>query len=429
MRVLWALLHGLVVAGCLVSLWLLPRGFPISHAKFWANQIAPWIGILIASVGLVAVVRANRRALVLLGGAFSAATLGLAIGFATSHSSATPGWVLCASAPACLIAVLAWSTWRAHGRHSLAELLGPLPLGGFAALLPFACVAPPASTHPRGEAFDATPHKGHGAVRDAHPAVRIECGEVIVTIEPLLTFGSRSPDGGWTFFASPEEQFRPRRVRTDARGTADEGMALYEDDGASALEWHHDADGCGVTLEATSSLANAVNSHLNSYARLFVAGLKEPELRYEGSNVAVAVLPSDYPTGRPARFAYLDAGGVLRVVEAKDAEKGPFSELTSAPLTREDALRFTLRDGEADRVDVTIDDYAAQASVELSPSAGWGVPQNAIQFAAVEDRSGGGVDISLTLAGTGIGRGFDAVGHRPGVYRNRMRVRVLPRHD
>lgn len=41
-----------------------------------------------------------------------------------------------------------------------------------------------------------------------------------------------------------------------------------------------------------------------------------------------------YPLGKPARMAYLDESGRLTVVEASNAEKGPFRSLAEGELNR-----------------------------------------------------------------------------------------------
>lgn len=68
------------------------------------------------------------------------------------------------------------------------------------------------------------------------------------------------------------------------------------------------------------------------------------------------------------------------------------------------------------------EDFASQASVAPSPTAGWGVAQNAIEFVQVAERPGAPASFWITLAGTSVGRGFQSVGHAPGVYRNRLTV-------
>ena len=135
------------------------------------------------------------------------------------------------------------------------------------------------------------------------------------------------------------------------------------------------------------------------------------------------VLPFDYPAGRPARFAYLGADNIFRVAQAKSGEKGPFETLAEGKLNRTDPLTLTLYDDGAPFCRITLDDWAAQAGTDLSPTAGWGVPQNAIEFSWDEDRQT--AHFFITLAGTSVGRGWDSVGHTPGVYRNRMTIERL----
>ncbi len=65
-------------------------------------------------------------------------------------------------------------------------------------------------------------------------------------------------------------------------------------------------------------------------------------------------------------------------------------------------------------------DFSSEASTELSPTAGWGLPMNAIELWPT-----GGCLVVITLAGTSVGRGYDSVGHRAGTYRGRMLVELL----
>jgi hypothetical protein len=51
---------------------------------------------------------------------------------------------------------------------------------------------------------------------------------------------------------------------------------------------------------------------------------------------------------------------------------------------------------------------------------------NAIEFGRGDARPTAPVSLFITLAGTSVGRGWDSVGHSPGVYRNRMRIELLP---
>ena len=151
-------------------------------------------------------------------------------------------------------------------------------------------------------------------------------------------------------------------------------------------------------------------------------GLSKPRITFSPSaDVTVDVLPYDYPFGRPARFATLHPGGRFQVVEASSGEKGPFTVLADGTLGDE-PLEMTLHDGDAVAATIRLHDFASQASTELSPTAGWGIPQNDVTFRL--DEITGDVEIHVGWASTGIGRGWDTVGHAAGVYRNRIDVEL-----
>lgn len=71
--------------------------------------------------------------------------------------------------------------------------------------------------------------------------------------------------------------------------------------------------------------------------------------------------------------------------------------------------------------EIDLADFAAQASTQPSPTAGWGVPENAIELSLQLDRP----DSPAVLYLTSVGRGWDSVGHAAGLYRNRIDVRRL----
>ncbi|MFN7134270.1 MAG: hypothetical protein ACK4N5_19480, partial [Myxococcales bacterium] len=136
--------------------------------------------------------------------------------------------------------------------------------------------------------------------------------------------------------------------------------------------------------------------------------------------------PFDYPVGRPIRAAYLDASGRFRIVEAGSGEKGPFTTVGEGPL--DGPLSIDVLDERGPACRITLRDWAAQVSTALSPTAGWGLPQNAIEFARLGVLPAESW-ILVTLAATSLGRGWDTVGHGPGVYRNRVRLEPLRRAE
>jgi hypothetical protein len=68
----------------------------------------------------------------------------------------------------------------------------------------------------------------------------------------------------------------------------------------------------------------------------------------------------------------------------------------------------------------------AQASTQLSPTAGWGIPVNATELLRSGEPETARMLISLSLAGTSFGRGTQTVGHADGIYRNRMTITLPP---
>lgn len=113
---------------------------------------------------------------------------------------------------------------------------------------------------------------------------------------------------------------------------------------------------------------------------------------------------------------------MFRIVEATSGEKGPFRTLAEGPLGRAEELTITLRDEGRALARIVLGDWSAQADTTLSPTAGWGVPVNAIEFSLSGDAPSSPASIFVTLAATSVGRGWDCVGHRAGIYRNRIRV-------
>jgi hypothetical protein len=137
------------------------------------------------------------------------------------------------------------------------------------------------------------------------------------------------------------------------------------------------------------------------------------------------VLPSDYPTGRPVRVAIVDSDSNFQVVEASTGEKGPFRTLASGTLSRRDPLTIVVHDDGRPIAWLTFVDWSRQISTELSPTAGWGLPMNAIEFQRFGDSAASTVGIWMTLAATSVGRGWETVGHRAGIYRNELILHVV----
>jgi hypothetical protein len=253
--------------------------------------------------------------------------------------------------------------------------------------------------------------------------VSVRCGSLTIDLMPMLTFESRSADRCWTIFAMGRHRIGQRREFLGLSHDGDAPVLAYRDDASHYLRLdplHAEGD---FTIEATTSLPQPVFSHLNSFTELQITGHRKLSLSFSPcADDRIEVKPADYPVGRPARFAYVDSQRDFHLVEASSGEKGPFHELAAGKLPPDDPLTIHLWDEETEVGRMTFFDWPSQLSTALSPTAGWGVPVNAIEFRRAGLREDSLVSIWLTLAGTSVGRGWDSVGHATGTYRNRIRI-------
>ena len=434
--------------------WFMPGGFPVGHPRFWANGGLPAMVAVIALVGMFGLISGRlwlvRFAATLLAALWTTAGMTMLLLFPQSHSLPAV-WVF-------VVGALLWLRWRrleklpttqatdvgdmqptvrsrAQNMGLACALAGGITMG---AVLPWTQRGPAADTRPLGVSPPVLAPGDPNAAPpvsvelcqgvSVHPGPATLCvrrGGLTLDIAPLLTFQSRSPDRFWTSLAKPADRIGPSRSLLGIQRRED-GVALqYQSDGRELLDvvCSDGARAGGVEVTAFCELPRDVFSHLNSLTELSVFGHKELALSFSPcSDVLVEVTPSDYPVGRPRRCAYLDAASEFCVVEAASGEKGPFRRLASGPLKRGDPLTITLHDAGRPACSVTLLDWSAQCGTQLSPTAGWGVPVNAIEFTRGGDSPSSPAIIWITLAGTSIGRGWDSVGHAAGVYRNRLRI-------
>jgi hypothetical protein len=405
--------------------WGMPHGFPLLHGRTLANAVAP--GLVL---GLGVSLRSSRAAGATLAGLWLGAALGLLLAFPISGPRVAPWLAL----PAAAALAPALRSGRRRPR-ALLLLAGPV-LTSFVlgVALPFTQRGPEPDTRPRlppGSALPA-PFEGWPAepgpgpafeLRAAAESVGLELGPGRrVDVEPLLTFTSRSPDRCWTLLSTPDERRGPPRgvERVSARvvdySSADGPAALRARARPGALE-----------VEGLVSLGEPVFAHLARGSFVSITGLAAPSVRFDACpDVEVELRESDYPVGRPARFACFD-GTTLRALEATSGEKGPFHLLAEGPLARGAPLGLTLLDGGAPVVHLAWLDFTAQAGLGLSPTAGWGAPVNALELHLERTPRSTRVRLHAELAATSIGRGWDSVGHAAGVYRERLVVRPLGR--
>jgi hypothetical protein len=410
--------------GSAAAVWLfaMPKGFPVSHPRFWANVVIP-LCLIVVAVAAIAAFRSNAsRAL----GRWCAVPAFLWIGILATGlllfpGSASPFLVFTLMT---VIGLFGYSAWVLLGvdRRSAAVVGVALPalLGG--SLVAVAQRGANPATTPLANAMP--PLDG---LRRAHSDVQlndtstfqVDSASIIsrrdgvtVYIAPLLTFTSRSPDRCWTIFSPQHES-----MICDGIAPASDGIGAWYSGREQGFVGIRPVD-VGLQITAYRELSQPVYSHLNSYLEIYITGVKDPRITFSaGSHKPIEIEASDYPVGRPARFAYVTDDGLFRVVEATSGEKGPYHELDAGPLPAGQPLALSISSGDSTHCVFELHDWSAQASRQLSPTAGWGVPENAIQFVQT---TGGGVFIYATLASTSVGRGWDSVGHAPGVYRNLM---------
>ncbi len=414
------------VAGASLWAWTSPQGFPALHAQWWANLVAPLLVVALglAGLALLGVGREVGARLVVL--ALTDAWVGVALGAVVWFPVSG---LRMAAAPALLAAALLVLARRGppSPRSSTFAAMPALVLG---LVLPLTQRAPAPDTRPLGARRDPSARSparvegdapGWADLRAARFTADLPGARVLV--EPLLTFDSCALDRGWTLFTPGAHRGAYDLVGLETAG-ATVRAAYARDDAFDATSAVVEArrDGQALLVDATTRLERPVSSHLNAYTRLLVHTREPAPLALVFSpcpDVPIEVGFADYPVGRPMRLAYLDAAERLVVVEASSGEKGPFRELARGPLRRGEALSVVVLSAGAPVARVTWTDWSAQAGTALSPTAGWGLPVNAIEFRLA---AGGVLDLWCSLAATSVGRGFQSVGHAAGAYRNRMRV-------
>ncbi|MDB4939546.1 MAG: hypothetical protein JWP87_6518 [Labilithrix sp.] len=406
------------LAAGVVALPLVPHGFGLTNVHLWSNTVVPASCVLAAVVAFVALLfrRSPAPASALVSAAAGGWTAAVATGaylFPISMPLAR-----CAAPAAVAIALLGLSWWaRERTAVTIAALVLGMPLG---ALEVFAQRAPPPSTRPAGGAL-AEVHGEAASDEAANGQVLVPCGKNKLRINPLLTFQSRSPDATWVILA-PKADLEKRRALTHYTKTPNGFRASYTDDGETTLLATREKSGA-LDIEAVTKLTEPVYAHLDTWTTIHLPFEATISFSPTGTTTRFPIEPADYPAGRPSQLAYLSDDLSFHVVRARDAEKGPFTELAKGRLTRDETLAIEIRprDEKDKGCRLSFKDWAAQVSTDESPTAGWGVPQGSIQFFS---RDGESV-VLLTLAETGPGRGFDSVGHAAGTYRNRLRIEPI----
>lgn len=402
--------------------WLTPKGFPVGHSRFGVNSALPWLAVFLLATGIRNLVTPSRfrdALLIVVPGFWVGAGIAAAVLFPSSTAKLLPFFV-----PTALgFSILAWSSLERTPREVFAFLIGVSVGAGVA----FSQQAPAPSTQPSQTELRTAPEnlgassgkfkEGGVSFDPAAEEISIAFNSTTLKFRPLLSFHSRSPDRCWTCLADSRDREGPRRRLLGVRTRGPEWIAFYQSDFSNSLSVNTENPKL-ITLESAAHLRSPIYSHLNTYCELLVTTPQPLSIVF--SPCPDTPFDVDDPTRRAARIACLAEDG-FHVVEAATREKGPFTRLASGSLTRGEPVSLTFVAGDSPLFRLELTDWSSEVSLELSPTAGWGMPMNAIRFWP----RGRGCLVRITLAATAVGRGYDSVGHREGSYRGRMRVELL----
>lgn len=442
----WLWLFAGHVVAALGWWWLAPQGFGFRQPRFWLNTVVPGLigcGALLGMVGIFTLRRswvagAATAGVTLWGGALAAACV---LFPASAQTFVLPS----AAAVVALAAAWYFLDPAASGLRN-ARLLGAMMGLGIGLFVPWAVKAPPPSTKPMNavleefefttradESIDLLERSKFAHLMPLRGGVTVAGESITLEILPLLTFEprSRSPDGCWTNLAPPASDLDLRRRLVGQKLVPGGAYCRYDGTGPQLLKMQTTTDPARCEVVAFARLEAPIYSHLNSFCDVYIRGHRDLSLRFSPCReIPIVPGPADYPSGRPAQLAALDDQGTFRVYEARSGEKGPFKTLAEGLLHPQNhlggRLQIEVLDEGRRAATLTLYDWAMQASTEPSPTAGWGLPQNAIEIRRLGETRDATVVLHFTLAGTSVGRGFDSVGHAAGTYRNRITVDVPP---
>jgi len=416
----------------------MPKGFPISHPRFLVNSVLPIVGALICIICIVGSVKKNQAII----------KLGVLCLTVATASAAITGKILFPTSirlillvvPFGLFVILAFLTFFVFLRFTESRISRTAFLSCviLSLLVGSSFVWPQKSddpfTTPVNCAFPSYDFKRHHEETLTLPLIKgvslnpkrsmISISNEKATLEvfPVLSFISRSPDRFWTIFAPRRQRSSPSRSIIGSLSEQNRVAISYTDDSSHILDLKTLEEGASVAIASFSKLIKPVYSHLNSYCELQVKAEQKLWITFSPCpENEIEIKKYQFPFGAPARLAYLDSNGIFKVVEADNSEKGPFKILAEGDLQANDELRVVLKSSEEDIFSITLHDWASQCSTNLSPTAGWGLPENAIEF-SLNQYDNTIAHVFITLAGTSVGRGWDSVGHCEGVYRNRLSI-------
>ena len=429
----WLLVFASHAALAAIWWWLMPGGFPSWAPQYWFNQVLPLVVLAV----IVAALFAPKALRTALAPAIQLAFPVFWMVFAVSLRLTFPDsigflWNLL-FAGGFVLAVLWVRQYRFTVPHAWLLPCFALPALWMGWVLPGSQRAEDPATHPAEQALPELPSNTSAPAfiklsKDAqvHPSdgrTVIRRDQLVLTVQPLLSIANRSPDRCWTELALPEDSRATSRKLAATMRDGQRWKLLFRDEDQSLLEIVAAREGA-IEIDARSRLAQPVFSHVSQSTSVTIRGHKKLSVSFSPIPGKRIEVPGPMEA---ARFAYVDATGTFHVAQASSQDHGPYTELGVGPLKSGEPLVLTLHDGETAAFRISLADWAAQASTQLSPAAGWGVPANAIELVRAGDPEEAPAEILFSLASSHIGRGSPSVGMAAGVYRNRITVQPVAR--
>lgn len=382
---------GLLAGGA--ALWMVeaPAGYPLGTPPWWMGRGLPTAVVALALLALLG--HRSLREPLLLGLPALPLTFAASLLLVFPASGRGPlGFLLVITAS---LAALTLATVR-PSRPSLAALVAALLWAAPGAGASVMMQAPPASARPLALAppWDGAPVDG--VAQDVAFLDGVE-----IAVRAGLVLEGASPDGGWSLFSpgfAPDVACEPLGGRPLGGGRL-------------------------LSLDVGCHLPDPAWAHLGTAALIEIRGAPNLSLSLASPDSPRVPFPrSPQRASEPATAVSLSEG-TLRLVRGTRDEKGPWTTVATTPLL-DGVVRLWLYEGAVPLAEIALPDYAMHASREPSPTAGWGLPQNAIEFRGAGPRD----DVAriwVSYAATSLGRGYDTVGYPAGSYRSRVEVRRL----
>ncbi len=453
----WVVIIILQTAAFLLHWWpQRAHGFALSSPRFWSQQVLPWFVAAACLTSLVLLALRRTKAFVGLMYVFPAAYLSGAVTariiFPISSTSDLQyslywpcvfRWGFWIPLLVCGVLLLCLAVLTGLRRRRYWALIVPASLFGLflGSFFIWSQRADAPSTRPYSERFVRA--MASERADDSHEvaifgvklkpvgnAIEFDVAHLTVLVRPMMTFFSPSPDRCWTCFAPWDYGIENSREHDFTAHDVDGAYMAYEGERPAWLRVGLRQDGDSpLHIEAHTFLPEPVYSHLNEFCRVTIRGHKRLSLVFSpmpGSPVELQESPHPDAWNNIREFGYLDADGIFHWAKGAQKEYGPYTEIASGALGRDEPLTMTVLDDGIPMCRVILHDWTSQLSVAASPTAGWGVPANSIYPRVGPRQDGSPVRILFHLAATHVGRGYDSVGHAAGVYRNRITIEPIP---